>query len=112
MTDRFLPRRGRWASLRLRRTGRSTNRTYRSGRRRGCCHCQGDAGPKRRRAVRDLIDGSGLLSDAGRKTQERIESITDELAATAYTSLGPSERDKLITDLKPISAALNAAGSR
>jgi hypothetical protein len=62
--------------------------------------------------VRGLIDGSGLLTDAGRKTKERIESITDDLAAAAYSSLRPNERDQLIADLEPISAALNAAGSR
>jgi len=62
--------------------------------------------------VRGLIDGSGSLSDAGRGTKERIESITDDLAAAAYSSLKPSERDGLIADLEPISEALNAAGSR
>jgi hypothetical protein len=62
--------------------------------------------------VRGLIDGSGSLSDAGRETKERIESITDDLAAAAYSSLEPSERDQLIADLEPISAALDAAGSR
>jgi len=62
--------------------------------------------------VRGLIDGSGSLSDAGRETKERIESITDDLAAAAYSSLEPSERDQLIADLEPITAALNAAGSR
>ena len=62
--------------------------------------------------VRGLINGSGSLSDAGRETKERIESITDDLAAAAYSSLEPSERDQLIADLEPISAALNAAGSR
>lgn len=62
--------------------------------------------------VRGLIDDSGSLSDAGRETKERIESITDDLAAAAYSSLEPSERDQLIANLEPISAALNAAGSR
>ena len=62
--------------------------------------------------VRGLIDGSGSLSDAGRETKERVESITDDLAAAAYSSLEPSERDQLIADLEPISAALNSAGSR
>jgi hypothetical protein len=62
--------------------------------------------------VRGLIDGSGSLSDAGRETKERIESITDDLAAAAYSSLEPSERDQLIADLEPITAALDAAGSR
>jgi hypothetical protein len=59
-----------------------------------------------------LIDASGWLSDAGRKTKERIESLTDALAASPYDSLEPRELDQLIADLEPISAALDAAGSR
>lgn len=62
--------------------------------------------------ARGLIDGSGWLSDAGRMTKERIESLTDDLAAPAYDSLEPSELDQLIADLEPISAALDVAGSR
>jgi hypothetical protein len=62
--------------------------------------------------ARGLIDASGGLSDAGRKTKERIESVTDELAAPAYSSLQPSELDQLVADLTPISATLDAAGSR
>lgn len=38
--------------------------------------------------ARGLIDASGWLSDAGRKTKERIESLTDALAAPAYSHLG------------------------
>ena len=62
--------------------------------------------------ARGLIDASGWLSDAGRKTKERIESVTDELAARAYSSLEPSELGQLIADLEPITATLDAAGSR
>ena len=62
--------------------------------------------------ARGLIDASGWLTDAGRETKQRIESRTDDLAAPAYDSLTPSELDQLITDLKPISAALDATGSR
>lgn len=62
--------------------------------------------------ARGLVDGSGLLSDAGREVKEWIESTTDDLAAAAYSSLAPDERDQLIADLEPISAALDAAGSR
>ena len=62
--------------------------------------------------ARGLIDASGWLSDAGRESKERIESRTDDLAAPAYDSLTPSELDQFIADLEPISAALNAAGSR
>lgn len=45
-------------------------------------------------------------------TKERIESLTDDLAAPAYDSLQPSELAQLIADLEPIAAALDAAGSR
>ena len=62
--------------------------------------------------ARGLIDASGWLSDAGWRTKERIESLTDDLAAPAYDSLTPSELDQLIADLEPISAVLDAAGSR
>jgi hypothetical protein len=62
--------------------------------------------------ARGLIDGSGWLTDAGRMTKERIESLTDDLAAPPYDSLQPSELDQLIADLEPIAAALDAVGSR
>jgi hypothetical protein len=62
--------------------------------------------------ARDLVDASGWLTDAGRETKQRVESLTDELAAAAYSNLEPSELDQLIADLEPISAALDAAGSR
>ena len=62
--------------------------------------------------ARGLIDGSGWLTDAGRTTKERIESLTDELAAPPYDSLQPSELAQLITDLEPIAAVLDAVGSR
>ena len=62
--------------------------------------------------ARGLIDASGWLSDAGRKTKQRIESLTDHLAAPAYSGLEPSELDQLIADLEPITATLDAAGSR
>jgi len=62
--------------------------------------------------ARGLIDASGWLSDAGRETKQRIESLTDDLAAPAYSSLEPGELDQLIAHLQPISATLDAAGSR
>jgi hypothetical protein len=61
---------------------------------------------------RGLIDASGWLSDVGRKTKERIESLTDDLAARAYSTLERSELDQLIEDLEPICATLDAVGSR
>jgi hypothetical protein len=61
-----------------------------------------------------LVDASGWVSDAGRKTKKRIESLTD-VAAPAYSSLEPSELDQLIARpraLEPISATFDATGSR
>src|SRR5215469_4251259 len=61
---------------------------------------------------RGLIETSGWLSDAGRDSKQRIESLTDDLAAPPYDTLTPGELNQLIADLAPITAALNAAGSR
>lgn len=62
--------------------------------------------------ARGLVDPSGWLSPAGRHAKERVESLTDDLAAPAYDALEQRELDQLMTDLAPISAALDAAGSR
>jgi hypothetical protein len=62
--------------------------------------------------ARGLIDAAGWLNDTGRETKERIETVTDELATPTYESLEPSDLDQLIADLEPISAALDATGSR
>ncbi|MGH9263817.1 MAG: helix-turn-helix domain-containing protein [Acidimicrobiales bacterium] len=42
---------------------------------------------------------------------ERVESLTDELAAPAYDILEPDELDQLVEDLEPLAAVLVAAGS-
>ena len=57
--------------------------------------------------ARGLIEASGWLSDAGRESKQRIESLTDELAAPPYDSLTPSELEHLIADLEPVSATLS-----
>ncbi len=62
--------------------------------------------------ARGLVDASGWLSGAGRTTKERIESLTDDLAIAPYDSLEPAELDQLVADLEPMSAALDAVGSR
>jgi hypothetical protein len=61
---------------------------------------------------RGLLDASGRLTDAGSATKERIEALTDALAAAPYDGLTPLELDQLITLLEPISGKLQAAGSR
>jgi hypothetical protein len=61
---------------------------------------------------RGLVDADGQFTDAGRETKQRIEALTDELAAPPYDALSPAELDELTTELEPISAKLAAAGSQ
>jgi hypothetical protein len=62
--------------------------------------------------ARGLIGADGWLTAAGRRTKERVESLTDELAAPAYEVLEPDELDQLVEDLEPLAAVLVAAGSQ
>jgi hypothetical protein len=55
---------------------------------------------------RGLVDADGAFTDAGRETSERIEALTDELAAPAYDALSPDELDELVAGLEPIAAAV------
>jgi hypothetical protein len=57
---------------------------------------------------RDLINAAGGFTDAGRETRQRIEALTDELAAPAYDVLTADELDELIAGLEPIAAAVQA----
>ena len=58
---------------------------------------------------RGLVDAAGSFTTAGRETKERIEALTDELAAPAYDVLSADELDELIAGLEPIAAVLQAA---
>src|SRR4051812_34240328 len=60
---------------------------------------------------RGLLDASGRLTDSGRATKDRIESLTDTLAQAPYDGLEPQELDELVAALEPISGKLNATGS-
>jgi hypothetical protein len=62
--------------------------------------------------ARGLIGADGWLTVAGRETTERVESLTDQLAAPAYDVLEPPELDQLVEDLEPLAAVLVAAGSQ
>jgi hypothetical protein len=61
---------------------------------------------------RGLVDAEGCFTDAGRETKQRIEALTDELAAPPYDALSPAELDELIAELEPITATLVATGSQ
>jgi hypothetical protein len=55
---------------------------------------------------RGLVDAAGSFTAAGRAIRERIEALTDELAAPAYDALTPDELDELVAGLEPIAAAV------
>jgi len=57
---------------------------------------------------RGLVDAGGGFTDAGRETKERIEALTDQLAAPAYDVLSADELDELVAGLEPIAAAAHA----
>lgn len=61
---------------------------------------------------RGLVDTDGRFTAAGRETKQRIETLTDELAAPPYDALSPTELDELVTELEPLTATLVAAGSQ
>jgi hypothetical protein len=59
--------------------------------------------------VRGLIGDDGWLSEHGHTVKQRVESLTDDLAAKPYGCLEPQELDELISALEPLSALLVAA---
>lgn len=60
--------------------------------------------------ARGLVDASAEFTTAGRETKDRIESLTDALAAPAYDCLEPHELDHLTTNLEPLAARIDSAG--
>lgn len=58
---------------------------------------------------RGLLGAGGGLSDEGRALKQRVEGLTDDLAAAPYERLEPNERDELVSVLEPIAASLVAA---
>ena len=58
---------------------------------------------------RGLIGDDGWLSEPGRAVKQRVEALTDDLAARPYESLEPDELDELIATLEPLAALLLAA---
>jgi hypothetical protein len=58
--------------------------------------------------ARGLIGDDGWLSERGRAVKQRVEALTDELAAPPYGALAPGELDELMTTLEPLAALLLA----
>ena len=59
--------------------------------------------------ARGLVDSAGRFTPAGRETKNRVEALTDELAAVPYGVLSTAEVAELIAALEPLAAALIAA---
>jgi hypothetical protein len=58
---------------------------------------------------RGLIGDDGWLSEEGRAVKQRVEALTDDLAAKPYESLEPGELDELMSTLEPLATLLVAA---
>src|SRR4051794_17010678 len=55
---------------------------------------------------RGLIGADGWLTEQGRAIQQRVEAVTDDLAAKPYESLEAGELDELMGTLEPLAALL------
>ena len=58
---------------------------------------------------RGLIADDGWLSERGHAVKQRVEALTDDLAAKPYESLEAHELEELVTTLEPLAALLLAA---
>jgi hypothetical protein len=58
---------------------------------------------------RGLVGEDGWLTERGRAVRERVESLTDDLAAAPYASLEPAELAELMNALEPYATVLVAA---
>jgi len=56
--------------------------------------------------ARGLVADDGGFTRAGRETRQRIEELTDDLAAAPYVILNAAEVDELIAALEPLAAVL------
>src|SRR4029078_13223146 len=61
---------------------------------------------------RGLIGDDGWLSESGRAVKQRVETLTDDLAAKPYESLEQDELDELVATLEPLVTMLLAAQDR
>ena len=59
---------------------------------------------------RGLVDAGGGLTARGQASKDRVEQLTDDLAATAYAALQDQDIDDLLAALGPVRAAVVAAG--
>jgi hypothetical protein len=55
---------------------------------------------------RGLVEDESTFTAAGRGVKDRVETLTDELAAVPYEVLDRAELDELIAALEPIAHRL------
>jgi hypothetical protein len=58
---------------------------------------------------RNLIGDDGWLSQPGRAVKQRVEALTDDLAAKPYENLDADDLDELMATLEPLATLLLAA---
>jgi hypothetical protein len=58
---------------------------------------------------RGLVGEDGWFSERGRAVKQRVESLTDQLAAKPYEGLEADEREELMNALEPLASLLVAA---
>jgi hypothetical protein len=58
---------------------------------------------------RGMIGDDGWLNEEGRAVKQRVEELTDDLAAKPYERLSPGELDELMGALEPLADLLVAA---
>jgi hypothetical protein len=59
--------------------------------------------------ARGLIGDDGWLSEHGHAVKQRVESLTDQMAAKPYEILEPAELDELMDALEPLATLLLSA---
>jgi hypothetical protein len=59
--------------------------------------------------ARGLVEDEATFTPAGRQAKDRVEALTDELAAVPYDVLEPAEVDELAAALEPLAKRLVAA---
>jgi len=57
---------------------------------------------------RGLVADDGGFTQAGRDTKQRIEALTDDLAAAPYEILDAAELDELTATLEPLAASISS----
>ncbi|WP_299736190.1 hypothetical protein, partial [Pseudonocardia sp. 73-21] len=63
-----------------------------------------------RLADRDLLDGAGAITDAGRALVVEVESQTDALADVPWAAVGDARAERLVELVEPLVAAIVAGG--